>query len=232
MKKRTLLSRLIGSAILGLIFLFSGISCNALSENQKRFKAFNGVEFEYSVLLPIDYQSSKAYRTVIAFAGMEPEKDLAEWSETHLWKNHQNYQSIIIVPEVPLGKEHWISHPIHHALNDFIKHIHKNYRVKDQKVHFMGYKDGCIPAQTYITMLDRNPASLILFSSQYWEHYDKATFDGLAKVNIPVKIYYSDSDNTSIFESKKVLQELQKRNVKVSLDSSNDPMNTLDRLFK
>ena len=207
------------------------LSCDAQNGKQDNFKAYNGVEFEYTVLLPGDYNGDKSYKTVIAFAGMDSDKDLADWSIQNLWKHQQHYNSIIVVPRVPVGKPHWISHPIHHGLNDFIKYIHNNYQVKDGKVHFLGYKDGCIPAQTYITMLNSEPASLTIFSSQYWEHYNKSTFDELARLKIPVRIYYTEDDSQVLFRKKHIEEELKKRNVQVTVNTDNDPVAVLGRLF-
>lgn len=215
-----------------LMIILTTLGCKAQHGDQDHFRAYNGVEFEYKVLLPKNYNVDKSYKTVIAFAGMDSDKDLADWSVHNLWKNHQNYNSIIVVPRVPVGKPHWISHPIHHALNDFIKYIHKTYNVDGGKVDFVGYKDGCIPAQTYITMLNREPASLTLFSSQYWEHYNKSTFDELAAVNIPVRIYYTGDDSKELFRRKHVEGELKKRKVKVTVDIENDAVSVLDRLFQ
>ncbi len=231
-KKDPLPWQIVFSVFIALIMTMISVSTYAQSKTFERYKSHNNIQFEYTVLLPKNFDNHKAYETIVAFAGHEAKKDKAVWSLDQLWANHQNYPYIIVVPKVPLGKQHWISHPIHHGLNDFLEHLKKNYKVKDGKFHFLGYKDGCIPAQTYITMLNYPPASLTVFSSEYWDHYNKSTYDGLAKLKIPVNLFFTEGDTKRQQVQNKVVKELRARGTQVSFEVIETPAKKLESLLK
>ena len=222
--------------ILITLFFFS-VSNNVFGqESEKQFqkhKAFNGIVFEYATLLPKSYNPNKAYKTVISFAGFKPENNKTVVSSLgSLWRNYKEYNTIIIAMKAPIGHAHWVSHSIHHGFNDFLEMIKQIYNVKNQKFHFLGYNEGCIPAQTYISMLSYPPASLVLLSSDYWDHYKDKEYGQLAKLGIPIKLYYKKSDKKGIKKGVNVLEKLKKKKVDVTLHYVDDYNNGLDFLYK
>ena len=58
-----------------LLVVYSGY---AQQNTFKRYKAFNGITFEYNVLLPKNFESDKAYKTIVSFAGVETKDDVSE----------------------------------------------------------------------------------------------------------------------------------------------------------
>ena len=214
-----------------LAFIFS-ISCIQTQSNGfKRYKAFNGITFEYALLLPENFDSDKSYKTIVSFAGVEPKDDVSEETINTLWKNHKMHNTIIIVPKVPIGESDWISHPIHHGFNDFLKFIKGKYKVKNQKFHFIGYKGGCVPAQTYISMLEFPPASLTVLSSDNWDHYDDRNYSRLSKLKIPINLIYHKSNESGIKKGREVEQALKAKGTKVTLKILDDLVAELEPMI-
>ena len=204
-----------------ILTLILNASCiQAQSNTFKKHKAFNSVTFEYAVLLPENFDSDKPYKTIVSFAGVNPKDDVSEETITSLWKNHKSYNAIIIIPKVPIGKSDWISHPIHHGFNDFLKFIKGQYKVENEKFHFVGYKGGCVPAQTYISMLEFPPASLTVLSSDNWDHYDDRNYSRLAKLKIPINLIYLKTNENGIKKGRQVEHILKAKGTKATLQIS------------
>ena len=214
-----------------LTFIFSANSIQRQSNTFKRYKAFNGITFEYAVLLPEKFDSNKSYKTIVSFAGFKPKDDESEKTIVTLWKNHKMYNSIIIVPKIPIGESQWVSHPIHHGFNDFLKFIKGKYKIKDQKFHFVGYKGGCVPAQTYISMLEFPPASLTVLSSDYWDHYNDREYGRLSKLKIPVNLIYHTTNENGIKKGRQVQQALKAKGTSVTLKILEDFVAELDHMI-
>ncbi|EZH71944.1 hypothetical protein ATO12_04815 [Aquimarina atlantica] len=215
-----------------IVALFVNTSfLSAQTKGFKRYKAFNGITFEYTVLLPKGYDNNKSYNTAVAFAAVDAKNDQTIWSVNNLWKNHKNYDYIIIIPKVPVNEPDWLSHPIHHGFNDFLKFVKKSYKVKHQKIHFIGYKDGCIPAQTYITALEYPPASLTLLSSNYWEHYNNKEYTLLTQLKIPIRLFYTKKDKNASQVKQNIVKKLKSLNIDVQYKIIDTYTEELDNLL-
>ena len=209
------------------------VSCIQVQSSAfETYKAFNGITFKYMVLLPEKFDSEKSYKTIVSFAGVKSKDDTSEETITTLWKNHKSYNAIIIVVKVPVGESDWISHPIHHGLNDFLKSMKEKHKVENEQFHFVGYKGGCVPAQTYISMLEFPPASLTVLSSDYWDHYDDKNFSRLSKLKIPVHLIYHKTNESEIKKGRQVEQALKAKGTKVTLKISEDFVTELDSFLK
>jgi len=115
---------------------------------------------------------------------MAYDRDKAKHSIEHLWYNNH---WIVVVPLAPkTGSNGRINYDAHHALNDFLNFIKANYMVKEERFHLFGYREGSIPAQTFIDMSSNYFRSLTLVSSQYWDHYQTGDFEKLKALGIPI----------------------------------------------
>ena len=180
--------------------------------NFEKFKAFNGVEIEYTVLVPDSYDDSKGSPALVSFGSMKYDKEMAQWTIDHIWGDYKKGKHIVIVPIAPKnGKNGWINHPTHHALNDLLKTVKKKYYIKDGTFKAFGYKDGSVAAQTYISMSRDYFKSLIVGSSHYWDHYDDKEFDKLRKLNVPITIICGQKDSDAFTHLEKINQALMER---------------------
>jgi hypothetical protein len=169
-----------------LPFLLLTLTCQG--QDTKRFKAYNGIEFEYSLLFPKNYSTSTQYQLAVVFTEVEKLDNV--YLETIAGLSKQEFSNtIFIIPKVPLGEPHWKSHPIHHALNALMDQVNTGYGKKGQKFHFVGYKAGCNVAQTYASMSFQYVASLSLVHSTYWSKNKQEYFDNIADKNAPIFIY-------------------------------------------
>ena len=182
------------------------------------FKAHNGLQIPYVVLLPNGYQKGKAYPALVAFSSMLPDRRGTVKIVDHLF-NHGNINDwLVIVPIAPeKSRNGWISHPAHHALEDFLDYIKKEFSIMGGAFHLFGFKEGAVPAQTYAFMSEPYFKSLTVASSYYWDHYDEREFDSFASYKLPLMMLIGAEDEKGINYGKTVKMELEKRNAKVKV---------------
>ena len=119
----------------------------------KVFKAHNGLQIEYAVLLPENYKPQNTHHGVMMFASNDTDKSKVNSLLDQVWKNTELKNEIIFLPLAPTeNKRGWITHPAHHALEDFMKYLKKEYRIKGGQFHCIGIQDGAIPSQVYMDM--------------------------------------------------------------------------------
>lgn len=208
-----------------VVSLFAATNCiarelqkkNGLTKSEvefKTFKAFNGVEFEYTVLVPDNYDDQNGSPGLISFGSMKYDKDMVKWTINNIWSNYKRGDHLIVVPIAPKNRKNgWINHPTHHALNDLLDTIKKKYHIKNGTFKAFGYKDGSVAAQTYIEMSSDYFKSLIVCSSHYWEHYDDKEFDKLRRLKIPITIICGQKDPDAFTHLEKIDQALKVREV-------------------
>ncbi|WP_299537285.1 hypothetical protein [Ulvibacterium sp.] len=208
---------------LGTMFL--GITCalcQAQEKNEaatrefefKKFSAFNGIEMEYTVLVPDNYDDQKGSPGLVSFGSMKYDKDIAQWTISNIWSDYKKGDHIVVIPIAPKnGRNGWINHPTHHALNDLLKHVKKSYFIKNGTFVAFGYKDGSVAAQTYIEMSSDYFKSLIVCSSHYWDHYDSKAFDKLQRLAIPITIICGQRDSEAFTHLEKIDRALKNREV-------------------
>jgi len=222
MKKTNQFKATIVSMVWTLFFAIGCMACPSEKKNAvksetlefKTFNAFNGVEIEYTVLVPDNYNDQKGSPGLVSFGSMKYNKDMAKWTITHIWSNYKNGQHIIVVPIAPKdGRNGWINHPTHHALNDLLKHIKKNYHIANGTFTAFGYKDGSVAAQTYIEMSSNYFKGLVVCSSHYWDHYDAKAFDKLKRLDVPITIICGQRDPDAFTHLERIDRALKSREV-------------------
>lgn len=197
-----------------LMFVLSCCECVRATNpvEWKTFKAFNKLQIEYVVLLPKGFEPEKAYPAVLSFSTYRynQEKTLSMINE--FWDEATLEDYIVIVPTSPKGQNRgWISHPAHHALLDFLKMINMTYRIESDKFHILGFEEGCIPAQTYVT---RDLfISLTTVSSEEWDEFDSDWYDKMSKHQIPTLLIYGTDDESGELIGEQAQFELSKRGV-------------------
>lgn len=172
-----------------LILALLTYSC--YSQELKTFEARNGVDFAYSVILPEGYQKSKRYELAMVFTEIEAENNGFEPTMSVLKEIKGLKNTILFIPKVPVGKPHWISHPIHHGLNDFMKNMREAYGNKNQNFHFIGHLMGGRVAQTYSGMSSEYVASVSFANSTHWSITKQEYFDGIFNKGFKVYVYSS-----------------------------------------
>lgn len=167
------------------------ILCSCYGQEIKTFEARNGVDFAYEVILPEGYNKSKSYELAVVFSEINLDEKGYEPTLTALKKVSGLKNTILFVPKVPVGKPHWISHPIHHGLNDFMKNMRSTYGKRDQKFHFIGHLLGGRVAQTYSGMSSEYVASVSFTESTHWSVTKQEYFNGILNMDFKVYVYSS-----------------------------------------
>ncbi len=131
----------------------------------KTFKARNGVEIPYRVLLPETFDHTKSYPAVVAFSNMTYDPSLGDDLIGRMWGENAFKEYILIVPLAPkTGRYGWMNHPAHHALEDLLDDIKDQYEIAGGQFYNFGYRDGTIPALSWMHMSFRYFNSLVLAS--------------------------------------------------------------------
>ena len=167
------MKRTISNIVLtGILLMGCTAQSNAQDSDQMfaPYKAFNGVEFEYTILKPTDYDASKSYPALIAFPPGEMDRTAAEWSVENLWGGRETDGWLIIIPTIP--EQSWHTHPSHHAMNAFMDQVKKDYKVDGDKFHLTGYASGVRACVTYAGMSSEYFQSLTVAGGEGWEKWD------------------------------------------------------------
>ncbi|MGB0346666.1 MAG: hypothetical protein ACPGGA_04215 [Balneolaceae bacterium] len=181
-------------SLIGFIIITN--SLNEPNYELRYFKAFNEVEFDYALVLPPDFDRSKDYQII------------AVLSEVHInddsWKTTVDYldtveldNSIVIVPKVPRGNDHWGTHPIHHGFNDLLKSVRNSHGKSGQKFHLIGLEKGHETAFWWTYQSKELIASTSIVNGNLWkeDRWDKRWYDNLMGSDIPIYAYEDSAIN-------------------------------------
>lgn len=172
-------------------------ACGSTEKHEtQQFKAFNGIRFEYSLLLPKNYDPSENYEIIALLC--ETHKSHNAWDKTmDQLVDIELDQSIVIVPKVPLGQDGWGTHPIHHAFNDLLKHVRKSHGKPKQKFHLIGLEAGQEVAFWWTYGSKSLIASTSIIDGTLWkqDHWDQKWYNNLMGSGIPIYAYETSMSN-------------------------------------
>ena len=172
------------------------------------FKAFNGIRFQYCLLLPEMYQRDASYEIVAVLTEVHRNDKAWEKSMEQLVAiDLQN--TILIVPQVPVGEDSWGTHPIHHAFNDLLKEVRKSYGQPKQKFHLVGLEAGHETAFWWTFGSANLIASTSIIKGHLWkeDRWDEKWYKNLMGSNVPI-IAYEERLSSKFDMSKITLKEM------------------------
>lgn len=176
----------------------------------------NGIVVKYHVILPNDYNKSKAYPAMLAYPPGSQESTSANWALAEFWGEAARTKGWIIVVPVAPGNG-WINHPSHHALNDLLKTVKEKHKIEGGKFHMLGFESGARPAATFALMSKQYFQSLTTISSYAWDRWDDEDLKGF---NImPVKIIVGSADAYGLEVAQRVERLFDMFNVKYDLET-------------
>lgn len=182
------------------------------------FKAHNGVELPYTVVVPTNYDRSQAYPALFVFPSLEYDMEKAQAIQKDFFTSTANENWIIVIAVAPKdGRHGWINHPAHHALNDLMDHIQKDYTIQKDQFHFLGFHDGGVPAATFAGMSKKYVQSLTWVASEDWKDFDEEGYDRLSDLDIPLLLIVGEKDKKYFGLAQQVLAAFQKRKANISL---------------
>ena len=182
-------------------------------QKYQEFTAYNRIKVPYTTLLPQNYDSNKTYKGMVAFPPGNYGEASADWMIEKLLDNKENTEWIITVVLAP--ENGLINHPSHHALNDLMKHQRKQFKLADNKFHFLGYHSGGSPAATYSQMSSSYVNGLTTIGNYYWENWSDSNLADFDKV--PTHLFVGEKDLDGIRINQKVYDIFKKSNEQVKL---------------
>ena len=185
--------------------LLTGITNAQTHVKFAHYKAHNNVEFDYTVLIPPDYDKNKAYPALLAFSAGEQDQEAVTWAARHMWEAEQSQDWLIILPTIP--EQSWHTHPSHHALESFLDQIKNNYKIKDDTFHLAAFGNGSSAAITYANMSNAYFSSLTLANPDYWKNWEDRDLKRWTQRNkhIPIRILVGEKDESA----RKVVERVQ-----------------------
>lgn len=174
-----------------IIALILALPTLGIGQGTKHFTAYNKIKFDYEVIFPKGYEKGKSYELAMVFTEIEPSKDDYASGVKAIRENESLKNTILFIPKNPIGESDWISHPIHHGLNDLMKSLRASHGNKNQKFHFIGYKLGGRVAQTYSKMSSQFVKSLIFAHSDHWKITKQEYFDKAFSMGFNIHVYDS-----------------------------------------
>lgn len=185
------------------------------SQSYEQIKARNGILVRYRLILPNNYDPTKAYPAMLAYPPGDQKETSADWAIEEFWGEEARDKGWIIV--VPIAPERgWINHPAHHALNDLLKEVKTSHKIEGGKFHMLGFEAGSRPAATFALMSKEYFQSLTTISSYAWERWDE---DDMSDFKImPVKIIVGDQDAHGLQVAHHAQRMFKKHKVKHDLE--------------
>lgn len=183
-------------------------------QKYETLKAHNGVVVKYQLILPENYKASESYPALVAYPPGSQEETSADWALTKFWGEGAAKKGwIIIVPVAP--KNGWMNHPSHHALNDLLDHVKKDYKI-DGKFHMAGFGQGARPAASFAIMSKEYFQSLTVVSAYHFNRWDDGDFRSFK--NMKVKLIVGEQDTYGVKLAQETTKHLEKFDAKVSLE--------------
>ena len=104
-----------------------------------------GMPLHYKVVLPKDYDASKAYPAVLAFPPGGQGMDMVQTTLARNWAGEaQKRGYIVVIPAAPLG--HLFYEDGARVFPEFLNKLLNDYKIRDNKFHIAGMSNGGISA--------------------------------------------------------------------------------------
>ena len=104
-----------------------------------------GMKVEYKVILPENFDASKAYPAMLSFAGGSQTMQIVQTDiDRGLRKEAEKRGYIVILPAAPQGRLFFEEGA--RIFPDFIRQILADYHIRDNKLHVAGHSNGGISA--------------------------------------------------------------------------------------
>lgn len=137
-----------GLGVWARALLVSGLAlafAPAQGEVQQKIGTFAGMQVTYRVILPNNYDATKAYPTILHFAGGGQTLEIVERSTESDWRATAEQKGYIVIsPAAPDGRLFFEEGA--RIFPAFIDQILKSYKVAGGKLHVTGHSNGGLSA--------------------------------------------------------------------------------------
>jgi len=181
------------------------------------YKAFNGVEFDYTVLLPESYEADNDYQALFVFAQGDMDQDALRWSAENIFGSDEAADWLIILPTIP--DRGWHTHPSHHALEAFLDQIKKDYNVEGDIFHLTGYGEGAGAAVTYSGMSRTYWKSSTIAGPSSWNGWPERSLKSSGRENkhISFRLLVGELDEEGRAAAEKVMRHFEEGGTAISV---------------
>ncbi len=140
----------------------------AQAEVLERTKTIGGTTVHYKVVLPRNYDASKAYPGVLGFGGGPQTMNVVDSVITRNFKDEAERRGyIVVVPAAPNGQLFFEGGE--RIFPEFLKQILADYKIEDNKFHIAGPSNGGIAAFHVASLNPQYFLSITAFPGYLWE---------------------------------------------------------------
>jgi poly(3-hydroxybutyrate) depolymerase len=133
--------RLLPAAVLAALFTAQLLTAEVLDKT----KTIAGTTVHYKVILPPNYDASKAYPGILAFGGGSQTMQTVDGTITRFWRAQAEQRGyIVILPAAPDGRLFFEGGE--RIFPEFLDKILADYKIQDNKFHATGMSNGGISA--------------------------------------------------------------------------------------
>ena len=150
----------------GAMVLLAGYPAQA--EVLERTKTIGGATVHYKVVLPANYDATKAYPGVLGFGGGPQTMNVVDSVITRNFKDEAERRGyIVVVPAAPNGQLFFEGGE--RIFPEFLKQILADYKIEDNKFHIAGPSNGGIAAFHVASLNPQYFLSITAFPGYLWE---------------------------------------------------------------
>ncbi len=114
------------------------------------FLGRNRVEFAYHLQLPANDDSSEPSPALVVFPSGDGGPASADYFLADILEDFDESDWIVLTLIAP--ERSWFTHPSHHALEDLLKKVQKDHKIRGEDFHLLGFGEGCRAAINYSRM--------------------------------------------------------------------------------
>jgi len=167
-----------------------------LEREYEVLRARNRLDVPYHVILPKGFDSEREYPFVLAFAPGGHQRRDADWMISQLFSEGMGDEELVtVVVMAPDPSKGWMTHPSHHALEDLLKKIKKDYKVRGKRFTFFGFLSGHSPAVTYSQMSRKYASGLVVAAASPCTSWSDREVRELAE--LPVTLITGTADEVN-----------------------------------
>jgi poly(3-hydroxybutyrate) depolymerase len=153
-------------SLAGAMVLLAGYPAQA--EVLERTKTIGGATVHYKVVLPTNYDATKAYPGVLGFGGGPQTMNVVDSVITRNFKDEAERRGyIVVVPAAPNGQLFFEGGE--RIFPEFLKQILADYKIEDNKFHIAGPSNGGIAAFHVASLNPQYFLSITAFPGYLWE---------------------------------------------------------------
>jgi len=184
----------------------------------EHYKAFNNIEFDYTILMPASYDADQEYPALFVFSDGEMDRESVSRAAEDMFGSSAAAEWLIILPTIP--EDSWHTHPAHHALEAFLEQIKDDYNVEGDTFHLTSFGEGSRAGITYASMSSTFWSSFTFTNPRPWENWQDRDIERASDRNkhISYRVVVGENDQEGKALAEKVAELFSKSDAPLTIE--------------